>query len=115
MTDCGVSYAEGGLEFLFVVDDVQDPAHSAIAELLSETATVSARILVATHATANSQKIHKCVALLINSPCHLNVGKILKKKDGTISAIKISILPDLIRHFSLPACAECKPAPSSVP
>lgn len=62
MPDFVASLAEGELEFLFVVAHVQDPARSAIAELLSESPTVSARILIATHTTANSQKIHKCVA-----------------------------------------------------
>lgn len=50
------------MEFLFIVDDELDPAHSAIVGLLSEATGVSARILVASRATSNSQKIHKCAA-----------------------------------------------------
>lgn len=54
------------MEYLFILDDELDPAKAAIAGLLSEPTCrhVSARILVASRATANSQKIHKCVAPL---------------------------------------------------
>ncbi len=57
--------AEGVLEFLFVLDSAADPAYGAISALLKESKGRGARIVVASAASTNSQKINKCVADLL--------------------------------------------------
>ena len=53
---------DGPLEFLFVLDSPADPAYGAISAVTKESKGPVARIVVASAASMNSQKIHKCVA-----------------------------------------------------
>lgn len=60
--------ADGPLEYLFVVDDAKDAACPPLHALFAERKGVNARLLIAPHAAATSQKIRKWVHSVLMSP-----------------------------------------------